>query len=91
MARHAEILPAEKTVTTLSAQLIWNHFVTIIPFKDKVQLNFYTESKYYWVSMALAVVASLTRFKNSVRKPNKSFPRAGPARSITSLYVNVFT
>jgi hypothetical protein len=43
MIKFAEVFPDEKTVSTLSAQLSWSHFVEIIPLKDELQRDFYAE------------------------------------------------
>jgi len=43
MVRFAEIFPEEPTVSTLSRQLGWSHFVEIIPLKDDLQREFYAE------------------------------------------------
>jgi hypothetical protein len=43
MIRFAEIFPEGKIVVTLPRQLSWSHFVEIIPLKDDLQRDFYTE------------------------------------------------
>jgi predicted nuclease of restriction endonuclease-like (RecB) superfamily len=43
MVRFAEVFPTEQIVSTLSAQLGWSHFVEIVPLKDELQRDFYTE------------------------------------------------
>lgn len=43
MMRFAETFPEEEIVSTLSAQLAWSHFHTIIYIKDDLKRQFYTE------------------------------------------------
>jgi predicted nuclease of restriction endonuclease-like (RecB) superfamily len=43
MIRFAEVFPAEQSVSTLSSQLGWSHFVEIVPLKDELQRDFYAE------------------------------------------------
>lgn len=43
MVRFAETFDEETIVSTLSRQLGWSHFVEIIPLKDKLQREFYSE------------------------------------------------
>lgn len=43
MIHLAEVFPAEKIISTLSKQLSWSHLVEIIPLKDKLQRDFYSE------------------------------------------------
>ena len=43
MVRFAEIFSDLKIVSTLSTQLSWSHLVEIIPLKDDLQRDFYTE------------------------------------------------
>lgn len=43
MMQFTEILPDLEIVVTLSRQLTWSHFVSIIPLKDELQRNFYAE------------------------------------------------
>ncbi|MCK4667756.1 DUF1016 family protein, partial [Candidatus Dependentiae bacterium] len=39
----SEGFPKEKIVVTLSRQLTWSHFVTLIPIKDQLKIDFYSE------------------------------------------------
>ncbi|MEA1992421.1 MAG: DUF1016 N-terminal domain-containing protein [Thermodesulfobacteriota bacterium] len=43
MVRFVEVFPKKEIVSTLSQQLRWSHFVEIIPLKDDLQRDFYTE------------------------------------------------
>ncbi len=43
MIQFAEIFPDKEIVVTLSRQLSWSHFVGILPIKDDLQRDFYTE------------------------------------------------
>lgn len=43
MVRFAEVYPDAQIVHSLSAQLGWTHFRTIIPLKDPLQRDFYAE------------------------------------------------
>jgi predicted nuclease of restriction endonuclease-like (RecB) superfamily len=43
MLQFAEVLPDGAIVATLSRQLSWSHFKEIIPLKDPLQREFYTE------------------------------------------------
>lgn len=43
MMRFAEVFPTQKILSTLSKELGWSHFVEIIPFKDDLERDFYTE------------------------------------------------
>ena len=43
MVQFAEVFPQEQIVVTLSRQLSWSHFTTLIPLKDDNQRNFYAE------------------------------------------------
>ena len=43
MVRFAEVFPEGEIVVTLSRQLSWSHFVGILPIKDDLQRDFYTE------------------------------------------------
>ena len=43
MLRLAQVFPDEQIVSTLSRQLSWSHFVEIVPLKDPLQRDFYTE------------------------------------------------
>jgi predicted nuclease of restriction endonuclease-like (RecB) superfamily len=41
MVRFVDLFPEQETVSTLSIQLGWSHFVEIIPLKDDLQREFY--------------------------------------------------
>ena len=43
MVQFAEAFPDEQIVVTLSRQLGWSHFVTIIPLDDDLKRDFYAE------------------------------------------------
>ncbi len=43
MIQFSEVFPKEKIVVTLSRQLTWSHFVTLIPIKDQLKIDFYSE------------------------------------------------
>jgi predicted nuclease of restriction endonuclease-like (RecB) superfamily len=43
MIQFAETFPDHAIVSTLSRQLGWSHFVEIVPLKDNLQRDFYTE------------------------------------------------
>lgn len=43
MVQFAEVFHQEQIVVTLSRQLSWSHFSTLIPLKDENQRNFYAE------------------------------------------------
>lgn len=43
MVQFSEIFPDKNIVATLSRQLSWSHFVALIPLKDSLQRDFYTE------------------------------------------------
>jgi predicted nuclease of restriction endonuclease-like (RecB) superfamily len=43
MVRFAEVFPEGEIVVTLSRQLSWSHFVAILPLKDDIRRDFYTE------------------------------------------------
>ncbi len=43
MLQFAESFPDEQIVATLSRQLSWSHFITLIPIKDSIQRDFYAE------------------------------------------------
>lgn len=43
MIRFAEVFPNQRILSTLSKELGWSHFVEIIPLKDDLQRDFYTE------------------------------------------------
>jgi len=43
MVRFVEVFPEDRIVSTLSRQLSWSHFVEIIPLKDDLQRDFYSE------------------------------------------------
>lgn len=43
MMQFAQIFDDHKIVVTLSRQLSWNHFTTLIPIKDGLQREFYTQ------------------------------------------------
>lgn len=43
MIRFAEVFPEAETVSTLSRQLGWSHFVEIIPLKEPLKREFYAE------------------------------------------------
>ena len=43
MVRFAEVFPDAEIVATLSQQLGWSHFKEIIPLKDDLQRDFYSE------------------------------------------------
>ncbi|MBU4478754.1 MAG: DUF1016 family protein [Candidatus Omnitrophica bacterium] len=43
MIQFAEYFPKEEIVVTLSRQLSWSHFIEIIPVKDQLAREFYTE------------------------------------------------
>ena len=43
MMQFAESFPDEQIVVTLSRQLSWSHFTTLIPIKDVIQRDFYAE------------------------------------------------
>ena len=39
----SEQFPDHEIVVTLSRQLAWSHFIVLIPLKDPIKLDFYTE------------------------------------------------
>jgi hypothetical protein len=41
--RFAEVFPDRDIVQTLSAQLVWSHFLEIVYLKDALQREFYAE------------------------------------------------
>ena len=43
MIQFAEVFPDKEIVVTLSRQLSWSHFVSILPLKDDLQRDFYAE------------------------------------------------
>jgi len=43
MVQFAEVFPDERIVVTLSRQLSWSHFVTLIPLDQPLQRDFYAE------------------------------------------------
>jgi predicted nuclease of restriction endonuclease-like (RecB) superfamily len=43
MIQFAEVFPDEQIVVTLLRQLSWSHFLSLIPLKDHLQREFYTE------------------------------------------------
>jgi len=43
MIQFAEVFPDEKIVVSLIRQLSWTHFIALIPLKDNLQRDFYTE------------------------------------------------
>jgi predicted nuclease of restriction endonuclease-like (RecB) superfamily len=43
MLRFAEVFTDRQTVSTLSTQLGWSHFVEILPLKDELKRDFYAE------------------------------------------------
>ncbi|MDD2229673.1 MAG: PDDEXK nuclease domain-containing protein [Candidatus Cloacimonetes bacterium] len=43
MIQFADLFPDEQIVVTLSRQLSWSHFVSIIPIKDPLSRDFYAE------------------------------------------------
>lgn len=43
MIQFAEVFPDEKIVVSLTRQLSWTHFVTLLPFKDELKRDFYAE------------------------------------------------
>lgn len=43
MVQFADLFPDEQIVVTLSRQLSWSHFVSIIPIKDPLSREFYAE------------------------------------------------
>lgn len=43
MVRFAEVFPVAETVSTLSRQLGWSHFVEIVPLKEPLKREFYAE------------------------------------------------
>jgi hypothetical protein len=43
MVQFAGIFPDEQIVVSLTRQLSWTHFVTLIPLKDELKRDFYTE------------------------------------------------
>jgi len=43
MVQFAECFPDEEIVVTLSRQLSWSHFVSILPVKDSLAREFYAE------------------------------------------------
>jgi predicted nuclease of restriction endonuclease-like (RecB) superfamily len=43
MVQMAQAFPDEEIVVTLSRQLSWSHFVALIPLKDPLKRDFYTE------------------------------------------------
>lgn len=43
MLQVAEIFPDEQIVASLTRQLSWTHFVTLIPLKDSLKRDFYAE------------------------------------------------
>ena len=43
MIQFADLFPDEKIVVTLSRQLSWSHFVSLIPIKDPLSREFYAE------------------------------------------------
>ena len=43
MTQFAEVCPDKGIVVTVSRQLSWSHFVAILPLKDDLQRDFYTE------------------------------------------------
>ncbi|MCH5597688.1 PDDEXK nuclease domain-containing protein [Niabella ginsengisoli] len=43
MMQFAEIFPKQKIVVSAIRQLSWTHFIALIPIKDKLQRDFYTE------------------------------------------------
>lgn len=43
MLQFAEIFPEEQIVVTLSRHLSWSHFLPLIPLKESIQREFYTE------------------------------------------------
>ncbi|PIS02279.1 MAG: hypothetical protein COT85_05785 [Chlamydiae bacterium CG10_big_fil_rev_8_21_14_0_10_42_34] len=43
MIQFSELFPNEQIVVTLSRQLSWSHFVTLLPIKDSIKRDFYAE------------------------------------------------
>ena len=43
MIQFAEVFPDERIVVSLIRQLTWTHFIALIPLKDKLKRDFYTE------------------------------------------------
>jgi predicted nuclease of restriction endonuclease-like (RecB) superfamily len=43
MIKFAELFPSVEIVVTLSQQLSWSHFLAILPLKDQLRRDFYTE------------------------------------------------
>lgn len=43
MIQFAEVFPDEKIVVSLTRQLSWTHFLTLLPFKDELKRDFYAE------------------------------------------------
>lgn len=43
MIQFAEVFSGEKIVVSLIRQLTWTHFIALIPLKDKLKRDFYTE------------------------------------------------
>lgn len=43
MVQFSEIFPDEQIVVSLTRQLSWTHFVTIIPIQDGIKRDFYAE------------------------------------------------
>jgi hypothetical protein len=43
MVRFAESMTDESIVATLSQQLSWSHFQVLLPIKDPLEREFYTE------------------------------------------------
>ena len=43
MVQFAEIFPEEEIVVSLIRQLSWTHFIALIPIKDSIKRDFYTE------------------------------------------------
>ena len=44
MLHFAESFSNEKILSTLSKELTWSHFVEILPIKDELAREFYTEN-----------------------------------------------
>ena len=43
MIQFAEVFPDKQIVVSLTRQLSWTHFITLIPLKDSIQRDFYAE------------------------------------------------
>jgi len=51
MIQFAEVFPDKQIVVSLTRQLSWTHFITLIPLKDSIQRDFYAEKSYEHVKL----------------------------------------